>query len=256
MHPLVGFRIQAYTGDTTINGLNMKKVGNHILYQEAYQIYYWSNNALRLIYDFDVSPGDTATFEMPVCGGGIISSQYVIEEVDSILINNHALKRIKSKSVEGSYPFSYEYIERIGSIGKIVEEVCIFIPEFVPPWLRCYEDNEISYQTDRFLSFGEEECNIVIKLSSILSLAEENKIKFFPNPAGERITILIDNDYFISGRYYVTIVNIAGENILTQRLFSHKTKLSIADASYGMYFIFIFDALDKQNLRRSKLVIY
>ncbi|MCP3929568.1 MAG: T9SS type A sorting domain-containing protein [Bacteroidetes bacterium] len=193
-HPLEGFYLIESTGDTIIDGLSYRIVGDYLMYQEGFEVYFLWKDSLRLLYDFDVQEGDTIKFEFLNCLDSIIKPTYKVIETSELYLNQQVLKKVKCQLLFTSDyggPSEYEYIEKIGSTTKIVEESgdCVAIPEYSPEWLRCYADSTIEYKSDRFLSFGDNDCTFMGTLDKLDEKHKEEGIIIFPNPFHEGFTI-------------------------------------------------------------------
>ena len=133
-HPLADYFVIESTGDTLVNGTTYRKVGEHLLYQDAEKIYYLWNDTLRLLYDFGVQVGDTVTFELLGCLSNWLAPaphRFVVNYVGQITVDQQLLKRINCLSIEQHQLPDYEYIEKIGYTTRVVEDKagCVTFPE-------------------------------------------------------------------------------------------------------------------------------
>lgn len=85
--------------------------------------------------------------------------------------------------------------------------------------------------------------------SSVNDLKNENKIKIYPNPASENITIDSKNNEFSTASIY----NIIGKCILSQKLNKNNTKINIKSIQSGVYIIILSNELGKSI--QQKLII-
>jgi len=189
--------------DTVVNGLNCRHVGNYIMHQDENKIYFLHQDTLRLIYSFDLELNDTVTFSMLDCSASIINLPYLVDKIDFIKMDEDTLKRVTCKTLTENYlpPETYEYIEKIGSLRTVVEDManCYFIPEITPEWLRCYMDDVIFYKTPYFSEFGELDCDY--KAPTVISENTTTKeILIYPNPFHDKITIMGED---LTGELYI-----------------------------------------------------
>ena len=76
-------------------------------------------------------------------------------------------------------------------------------------------------------------------------------IKIFPNPTEKYFTVT--TPYKIENRK-IELFNVTGQNVLSEKLFSEKTKIDISNLSKGVY---IYNVLNGNKLNKSdKLIIY
>ncbi len=160
-HPLQDFYVIESEKDTLVDGLMYRKVGDYLFYQDSTKIYYRWQDSLPLIYDYGVVAGDTVRFEMfeSPLEDEVVENTFVVDKVEYVPTGADSLKRIECRLVDGAiYLEPYVYLERIGSVRTLVENLTYTIPIIgaVEEWLRCYHDHEISYQTERFLLTAEE----------------------------------------------------------------------------------------------------
>jgi hypothetical protein len=184
-HPrLLDYFTLTCTGDSLVNGLTMRKVGNYLLHQAGDKVYFWYGNNLNLLYDFGAELGDTITFRhFAYCTDSIVEDvQYILTKIDTVTINGESLRRF-------NFYGGYNYIEKLGCIDVMIPDpTCSFIAIIVPPWLRCYTINDTIYHTPYFQLFNQDDCayrepsntdekNIAVSLS------------IYPNPSSDYCTI-------------------------------------------------------------------
>lgn len=141
------------------------------------KVYLWNGTNDVLHYDFSLEVGDTFTIES--------QCQLVVDEIDSVMINNgNFKKRISLAPVTTGGAFEYSYwIEDIGSpLGLLVDHSWAHCATDYGDDLLCFSNNnEVLYPN----TFG----NCWIETTSITELKPESQTKIFPNPFDNQITI-------------------------------------------------------------------
>ena len=226
-HPLQDFYVIESEKDTLVDGLLHRKVGDYLFYQDGAKVYYRWQDSLRLVYDYSVAAGDTVRFELLygyVQEEGLLPVQntYIVDTVSFVQAGAVSLKKVDCRLLEGyeclSFPgseaFSYTYLERMGSVRGVLEsiETCgPVVPGAVEEWLRCYQDDEVSYQTERFLMTAEEGEGCDYRMPNATGdLQAGIEVSVFPNPVSEGV-LHIQTDY--AGRYMATLYNAYGQAV-------------------------------------------
>lgn len=245
-NPLLDYYVVECTGDSVINNLNFRKVGDYLMHQNGGKIYYWFGDSLNLVYDFEAEVGDTVNLNLLSCLGGVINLSVKVDSVGFIVVSGQTLKRVVTNSLP-SDPFlhwffpdgSYTYIEKIGRPhGVVIENLppCVPILGYYPPWLRCYSDSGIDYKSPRFLSFGDFDC----EYQPPTSVKETNQLTWSvgPNPTSGMISIQT-NETVVEMRLF----NPTGQCLLSKTLLQEKT-LDISAFPSGVYWL---QALGKEG---------
>jgi hypothetical protein len=210
---LKDYYILECTKDTLVNNVSYRLIGDYLMRQEDGDIFYLYRDTLRLIYSFNVSVGDNLTFNMLDCFGNGADLPYEVEKTDYVYVDGDTLKRVLCKSLtnNSAFPENYEYIEKIGSVRTLVENLagCTWLPEYEPEWLRCYRDDDIFYKTERFLSYGDYDCNYTEPVSDLKG-PHSDRLTIYPNPAGDKIKVVFEDHSGI-----VTIRKISGETVFS-----------------------------------------
>ena len=150
-------------GDTIINGESYKRVDEEFLIQRGESIFLNRDGIDYLLYDFDVSAGDTVQyyFRSKWYPGELEAHKGTIARIEEENINGQILKRI---DVEWIDPVEFEplfsYYEVFGSIAGLIPNGWNPIPEAQYKWLRCYENSDIKFKTERFKNRGLDACDI------------------------------------------------------------------------------------------------
>ena len=99
--------------------------------------------------------------------------------------------------------------------------------------------------------FEEGLINILEKHPKFWNETEEIIIKIFPNPTEKYFTVA--TPYKIEN-CKIELFNVAGQNVLSEKLFSESTKIDVSNLSKGVY---IYNILNGNKLKKSdKLLIY
>jgi hypothetical protein len=207
--------------DTLIGNNSYKKVIRcpEQVYHGAYRsenrkVYFVPKDSTNqyLLYDFSVEVGDTIPqvyFEY-FYGDGMFLTDYVIDYIDTIIINGNPHKRINNNWVEGIGNLQGFLLEPYFNISQyLVELSCMSI------------DNALYYPMQ-----GTDPCPMDLGVSDDLL----NKLVISPNPATERIAIT-----GIDSEFEVIVRNIQGDIVLAQRM--ENNELEIAHLAAGMYLL-------------------
>ena len=259
--------------DTTVNGKYATIFENRdlgslipdaqlIVREDSNKIYFFENNQFKLLYDFNMSTGDTLTFSIPhnwhyydfSCGDSPDTSRFAQVVIDStaiLTIDGRLLKSLYTSPIynnDTTYYYSWQLgqiVERIGSHNGIFgfsTTQCLggFFGNF-----RCYNDSLINYKTVT------EDCDFVSGLDKII---DKNTISIYPNPTGSKLLIHKYINYITEYK----ILSITGQFLLERKnLFSKSEEIDISAFNQGIYVIKIRDDKDitaiqkiiKQNSR-------
>jgi hypothetical protein len=185
--PLFDYYTVEVTGDTIVDGKNGRKVGDFITVQDGEQVFLWWQDTLRLIYDYSLEVGDSVSFSLLNCDHSAYPERFVVDSVNTIVVDNVPLKRFFTSSYYGpnqEFYYEYVYIQKIGTpdLPILDHAFCYYTGDHVPAWTRCYRDAEIYYRSDRFNVLGPNEaCDY---LSSV-NVEQVFPFKLMPNPATE-----------------------------------------------------------------------
>ena len=219
------------TGDTLINNLNMRKVGDWITYQDNFQVYLWHEDSLHLIFDFDVEAGDSIHINQFVYNTSTLLPQsYLVDSVTTLMLNGIPLKRI--------YCGQSSYAERIGDLSMVIDQTAEtdFITPFIPSWLRCYSDNEIDYKTDKFLSYGDLDCDIILGPDATKNFNQAG-IKIFPNPTASQVYIELEN-LTTTKHLDIRLFDLFGKTLLQKSVeYSLPVNIDMTPFSTSVYFL-------------------
>lgn len=204
-----GFIKIQYSGDTIINGKNCQ-----VLYPVKYRFYYssttgmffggtspyfhpeftytsgdtvfyWVNNNFKVLYNFNVQPGDYWDLGVDTNYFGCTKSKVIVDSIGTININNKTLKWVFVHSDScSSKVLNGKIIQEIGCINNYlfpVDNVCNNIcVDFDILNFLCFENNSLgNYNPDNT------NCEPYLGLENV----EFKEIKIYPNPASDYIYI-------------------------------------------------------------------
>ena len=258
-HPMQDYYIIESEKDTLVDGLLHRKVGDYLFYQDGDKVYYRWQDSLRLVYDYSVAAGDTVRFELLYGyeqkeGLVPVVNTYIVDGVSFVQAGSASLKKVDCRLLEGyechgpnlpdSVAFAYRYIERLGSVRGVLESIntCgVTVPGAVTEWLRCYEDEEVSYQTERFLATAEEGEGCDYRTpTSTREAAPEIEWSVFPNPTSGALTVDIPA---VGGQVHIEVLDINGRRVLpTLRTDDNRTEIDLGGLANGLYYVRVVGA--------------
>jgi hypothetical protein len=223
-------------GDTVINSVLYHKVyqsgtvhhhcnfGNYIDYWNSFHDYYaairqdtalrkvyvYYNNPEQVLYDFNLSVGDS------------IEGCTAVTSIDSILIGSNYRKRF---NIDGAFPYSI--IEGIGSTSGLFEPLCPF--EY---WgtLVCFSQNGETLYPD-----ASTECELIMGTQPFHA---DKSISLSPNPFHTSTTLYIKS---IFNAATLHIYNTLGSLVKEQSITSENTVITREGLSDGIYFVVVSD---------------
>ncbi len=141
------------------------------------------------LYNFNLQPGDTATFIKWCCGNNF---PMIVNTVDSLLINNEYRRRILFDTV-GAFELELAevWIEGIGSIhGPLFPAITRLFSTNVPDgsYLSCFsQNNQLVYHSEKYVtcynstSKGDANCDGDINVLDVITMVN-NILGFNPQP--------------------------------------------------------------------------
>jgi hypothetical protein len=216
---------------------SVRSTDSAYMYSDSGAVYHYRQSQFYTIYDFNADSGDVWTISVPypsMFASGNPPDTLVTIFVDSVsVININGIDRKVQyvHSLTNDWRFENPIIEGIGSAGGIFPFIFDWLDQFIP-YLRCYSDKLLTYQTN---SFGLA-CNDVI--SEVSENEISNSIKLYPNPATDQL-ILEGMNSGIPDLTNIRIINSFGKEIKFQRIEKSK-QLILVDVNslpVGLYFI-------------------
>ncbi|TVR77200.1 MAG: T9SS C-terminal target domain-containing protein [Chitinophagaceae bacterium] len=265
-------------GDTVINGQESRILeiqnfhgdnnweGYHFLYKEDNRIYHYADDldSFYVLYDFNLQVGDTLLIreDFPVYydEGGITDNlrfEIVVDSLSFRVVNGDRLIEQFTKPVfiDGQiYPFSYvvesnnmnpfriPVVENIGSLQIFFGvQYYTFIVGCVGG-IRCYESPDFFYEAP-----GIDSCAIS---SSEDILMPQFKLKFYPNPASDYITINIPEEL---QNVTVEIYDVQSRKVFSQKVSQEKSIITLDGLTSGVFLVTVLQ--NGQVLTRERLVV-
>ena len=225
--PLEDYYILTSTGDTVIDQISYRKVGNYLFHQEGEKVWFLHDEKLNLIYDFGLQPGDTAMFTFFTCNYELVTCNYITLSVDTVNISGQPLRYFRLHELGScSAIYRYYYYDKIGSLRQLIEHyaTCTFIPEFRPEWLRCYKDSIIDFKSPGFLFFNQPDCYYTPP--SAVTIPESGSFSIMPNPVTDILHIQSAGQ---------PITSVAMMDAYGKMIGNHTTNASIVDIPMENY---------------------
>jgi len=237
-YPVLDYYLIECTGDTVVNNLNFRKVGNYLMHQDGGKIYYWWGDSLNLIYDFEAEAGDTVNFNLLHCEGYVVTMPFLVDSTSFVEINGQMLKKVYcSGMMDWLYPETYTYLEKMGRTERVMIEdnaQCAWITNgFIPSWIRCYADSEVEIKSDYFLSLGDYACDYQRPTGTLE--APQRTWSVSPNPTAGLIAIQTE-EAVVEARLF----SLTGQRLLTARLSGEK-RMDVTSVPQGLYWLQLLD---------------
>ncbi|MDG1476832.1 MAG: T9SS type A sorting domain-containing protein, partial [Vicingaceae bacterium] len=174
-----------------------------------------------LLYDFDVSIGDTV-FQIH-----LDSSFIIINSIDSILINNQYRKKYNFSLSSFTSPPSCgwgagnSYVEGIGNISS----------GLLGHWANYFESNEklSCFEDDEVFYSNVDNCETV----GLKENLTQNILKIYPNPTSEKLFITLSNKN-VSIAY--SIFDISGKEVASSIL-NQSSFIDVSNFNKGLYLL-------------------
>jgi len=227
-------------GDTVINAVNYNKLYSSFVHNDPYlgfdsswkytggireditkKIYFLDSDSINemLIYDFSKNIGDTIPSSKNF-------APLIIENIDSILINNQYRKRFLLDSL--GYSFIIEGIGYNGGLFGLFTTAWIF--SWTLPDLVCFiQGGNILYHNPNYNS-----CFRVI--TTIDDKEYKHAFKLIPNPSNGLVKLEIENT--TNETLKIEIINVSGQQVYRKQYSNtiHK-QIDLSGLPKGIYFV-------------------
>ena len=242
------YRHLEVTGDTIIQGKNCKVItgvcqcsfyeSENFLFEEGERIYIFSHQAdsFRLLYDFNLLPGDTLIYRGDE---GIEGDGYFL--LDSITFFQAGSQQLRVQHItwlDGYLQYGNEIIERIGAVGCLYPVIWICDPGTAG--LRCYEDSEIGLIN---FQVPEVPCDYI---SSTSNAERSNTLKVYPNPTSGILNFEADQEI----KKIELFNSISVQNYEYPNIFKRYNEINIEFLSPGIYFLKVTTG-DNQTIHKT-----
>ena len=232
--PLV--TILTCTGDTTINGLNYKKVNDYLIHQDNQRVFFRHEGADYLLYDFGLQTGDTARFYFISDFFYLKNALYQVTELDTVWVDNVPLKKYTAiTSDDGAdifFPDRYVYYEKAGSDEQFIAYYISPVQSYISTWLRCYNDSQINFKTPRFLSYNQPDCYYQQTNPTNGDIADRG-LSIAPNPFFNTLSVRTGNLPVTT----ILVTDALGHLVIADRSPDHNlTQLDFSGLPSGIYY--------------------
>jgi hypothetical protein len=253
MTPDMGYYQLEYSKDTTISNTNCKiiegldlnsgkQISSRTIYYIVYdggRIYQYVHSGFHLLYDFNVSVGDTITTTYPSSRNPqtAISMKLKVTGVNDTLINNELLRSYSFYSIDLGLKdecigFSGTAIENIGNAkGYFFPIDCLITDMSKPTNFRCFDNGDWLYKSELFKN---KECDSTFVYSPSATegilFGSDVEIRFNDN----RTSITISETG--TATPILVIYDCLGKMCFNASV-QTDTPLSISELSPGIYFL-------------------
>lgn len=242
---------------TIYNVLRLDSVDLLTYREDSQKVYYYENDSVYLLMDFNLTVGDTLKVRFPstskelrlfdCCYTPLDELVYnVIYKDTVVIIEAKALRQLHFSSyyLTGNPLYEYQlssfaFTERIGDFSSPLSlpiSVCC-LAEFCSDIFLCYQDNEWGYDN----AHAEYNC----QYTSVENKLKLNNVEVYPNPADKILNIKN------IGEAEVSITHLDGK-ILFQNIFQNNATINTEKLNPGVYYVMI---KSQQNTAIKKIVI-
>ena len=174
-----------YKQDVYFNG-GIAKKDTLYTYEEDSKVYFLINDKFSLAYDFGAQVGDTIRIDPDFFNCDSISP-IVVDSIKSMVVNGIQLKRQfvsykLLKKGKNNQVITDIFTEKFGNYGNLIFHPNCGGDTFVYPFLRCYQDNLLSYVNDYWKSlYPNASCDTLI-YTGIANIKSNLMVRIYPNP--------------------------------------------------------------------------
>lgn len=250
--PNISFLVMESVSDTTINGLECRKlIGTmdpctwtiEYVFDRNDSVFQYHDHfdEFVFLYDFNASTGDQWIWYENWDSG----EDSVIVEVDSVstwIIDGESLTVVythQTNQFESWWVATGPIIERIGNLQSLTPYFGACDP--MGGGLRCYSDSLISFE------YGPYECEEVI---NDVEEVKEVEIDLFPNPVENSVALKFPDRW--NAGIQVRVVDFNGRSVYSEHIRSSKYHMNVSSFESGIYFL---ECEHETEIVRSKLII-
>lgn len=260
----LGYIQIAVDGDTTVDGVDCKKltkrifqrnsftgttqnfvIGNEFTYEANGVVFLRHQGAFDTLYNFNANVGDSWSVPgvSPVQSVCNATSMVEVVSVENVNINGVDLKQLivdYKYRTTGTFVIRDTIIERIGTLGQYLVpwDLCLSTVDGNEGGeLRCFNDNEIGEYKHNFFS----NCNVLVSAEEKLLAT----LEVFPNPFSEVLLFRNNNEVRISS---IILNDFLGRTIFEAEYLPEY--LDTQNFPSGMYFLNIIDESGNSSVRK------
>lgn len=218
-------------------------------YEENSKVWVYLEGSFRLLYDFNLTTGDTTTtinyyspFEP--------DPQIIIQDSGLEFINDIQLRYIIVKFLDQGSNWGFNMLddefkiyEKIGSLGYMFAQEFVMMDYPYTGFLRCYSDSEFG----NFDTGISDSCTQVIVANSDIEVP--SSIRITSDHINQFISIYI-NSSPVQGQY--EIFNISGQLIKKENLYNNTSIVKTSIISKGIY---ILKVVNGKEIMTKKVII-
>lgn len=237
-------------GDTVIQGITcsilLQETGQapylnrkYYTYKNDDKVWLFDGTNFRLLYDFDVNPGDEWQLYAPSFSSCDSLTTVVVDSIGYEEINGVMFKYLYLSLTDDDWYITtcnytnYKISEKFGSYGFLLPRQICALDLFYPCDLRCYEDNEFGFYSTGVADSCTYEFGV-----GIAKIETSENVKIFPNPVSDELTILLKEPPL---NCQVWIYAPDGRVVINKELNSTTTKLNLSRFKAGNYLIKLFN---------------
>lgn len=204
-------------------------------YEENSKVYFLINGKFSMGYDFGAQVGDTIKLQSDVFNCDSVSP-IIVDSIKWINVNGVQLKEqfVSYKLLSKRYnnqKISEAFTEKIGYYKDLIYHPDYYIGDsFVYPYLRCYQDQSISYISELWQArYPNASCDALI--TAIDEKVSNHMVKIYPNPTNGIIHIETNDDIST-----LAIYDSRGSKT-KYYLNDHRSSADLSSLPGGLYFI-------------------
>lgn len=234
------------------------------------QVYYFKDGLFHLMYDFNLSVGDTLYLDENNWGCDSVGS-LILDSISYLNIGNISLKQqhfsFFSYNEDEFNTINYIIVETIGRVLYGLEADFNNIAKIIfkplgycgggpfgarPSKLRCYEDEHIQfkqeliydYKTNQYLDLP---CDTVVDLIVSTQKIKRNPLQISPNPASDHIRLALEE-----ANNTIQIHNLQGQVVYQAQIADKNPTIHISTLAKGVYLLWVKD--EQGGLFTGKLI--
>ncbi len=214
-----------------------------IVWENDNKVYFLQDSIFYLLFDFDLSVGDTVTYYEPINKPEFSTNpvmdisqgpnEYMAEvtQIENVTISNTSLRSFDTKiiSPDDSYGLRNSIIENVGSLSQnFTGDHQLFVADGCFGGLQCYDNGQIEYKTESLFQTPNPSCDF---LDSTEETEINNSIQVYPIPA--RHFLHIETTLQIEK---IEILDLRGQQIKSETL---SNIINVEELIPGIYILTI-----------------